>query len=123
MRAFRISLVLFSLMVVLIVVSTLYGRRVCGELERRVEALSDEPSAQVAAQAEALRDYWQKQTSYLRPILNRTVVRTMSDLIGDLAVYATEEDNAADYRATRRKVLGAIDERRRLDKATFGLWA
>ena len=92
MRAFRISLVLFSLMVVLIVVSTLYGRRVCGELERRVEALSDEPSAQVAAQAEALRDYWQKQTSYLRPILNRTVVRTMSDLVSDLGAHGSWSD-------------------------------
>ena len=123
MRAFRISLVLFSLMVALITVSTWYGRRVCNELERMTEALADEPSEQDLEQAEALRAYWRKQTPYLRPIINRTVVRTMSDLVSDLSIYAAEDDNAADYRATRQKVLGAIDEMRRAEKATFGIWS
>lgn len=123
MRAFRISLVLFALMIVLIGVSTVYGRRVCDKMQDMLDSISDEPGEQVAEQAEKLRDYWQKQTPYLRPIVNRTVVRTMSDLISDLAVYAGEAENAADFFATRQKVAGAIDEMRRSEKATFGLWS
>lgn len=123
MRAFRISLGLFVLMAVLIGVGTAYGRRVCGELEQRLGTLSDEPGEQSEAAAKALSSYWDEQTPYLRPIVNRTVVRTMSDLISDLAVYAAEADNAADFRATREKLYGAIDEMRRSEKATFGLWS
>ncbi len=123
MRALRISLVLFALMLVMIGVSTYYGRRVCDGLESRVDALPDEPGEQVATQAEELQDHWKKQTPWLRPILNRAVVRAMGDLISDLCIYAAEADNAADYRATREKVLGAIDEMRRSEKATFGLWS
>ena len=123
MKGFRISLVLFSLMVALIAVSTWYGRRVCGELESRVDALADEASEQTAVQADELREYWREQTPWLRPVVNRTVVRTMSDLISDLSIYAAEQDNAADYRAVREKVLGTIDEMRRAEKATFGIWS
>ena len=123
MRAFRISVVLFVLMVALIAVSTIYGRRVCGKLQTSLDALPPEPSEQAAMQAEELRTYWQRQTPYLRPIVNRTVVRTMSDLIIDLTVYAADTESATDYDATRDKVGGAIDEMRRSEKATFGLWS
>ena len=123
MRAFRISLVLFALMIVLIGVSTAYGRRVCDRLQDMLASISAEQGEQAVEQAKELRNYWQKQTPYLRPIVNRTVVRTMSDLISDLAVYAGEVENAADFFATRQKVAGAIDEMRRSEKATFGLWS
>ena len=124
MRAFRISLVLFSVMVALIAVSTWYGRRVCSELEQMTQALPDEPSEQNVAAAEQLRDFWTKRTPYLRPIVNRTVVRTISDLISDLSVYADPTlDAAPEYRSTKQKLLGAIDEMRRAEKAAFGLWA
>ena len=124
MRAFRVSLVIFALMVVLIAVSTVYGRHVCREMESLVEALPDTPSVAAVGQTDTLSRYWQAQTAYLRPLVNRTVVRTMSDLVGDLSVYADPATDAVpEYRAARRKLLGAIDEMRRAEKATFGLWA
>lgn len=123
MRAFRISLVLFAVLVALIIVGTWYGRHVCDELQSMTDALPDAPEDEGGGQVMALMAYWQRQTPYLRPIVNRTVVRTMSDLISDLAIYAAEEDSTADYRATRERLLGAIDEMRRSEKATFGLWS
>ena len=124
MRAFFASLVIFALTLALIAVSTVYGRHVCREMAVLVEALPDEPSSEAVAQAEQLSRYWQSQTPYLRPLVNRTVVRTMSDLVGDLLVYADPATEALpEYRAACRKLLGAIDEMRRSEKATFGLWA
>ena len=92
-------------------------------MERMIEAMTDEPSEQNAALAEHLRNDWIQRTPYLRPIVNRTVVRTMSDLVSDLCIYAADEGSTADYRATREKVVGAIDEMRRAERATFGLWS
>ncbi len=124
MRAFRVSLVIFTLMLALIAVSTAYGRRVCCELEERVAQASDAPAALAVTQTEALLAYWHRQTPYLRPLINRTVVRTVSDLVGDLAVYADPTlDAAPEYRATRERLLGAIDEMRRAERASFGLWS
>lgn len=123
MRAFRIALVIFTLLIGLITVSTVYGLRVCRKMEAMVEKLSDEPSESNAVLADELRAYWQKQTPYLRPLVNRTVIRTMSDLLIELTLYADDGESAADYRATCDKVLGAIDEMRRAEKATFGLWS
>ena len=124
MRAFRISVVLFLLLLVLIGVSTAYGRRVCNELDASVKALSASPDEQTAASVAALKDYWQNQIPYLRPLVNRTVVRTMTDLLSDFTVYADPAmDSESDYRATREKVRVAIDEMRRSEKATFGLWS
>lgn len=124
MRALWISLVIFGLMIVLIAVGTWYGRRVCDDMQAAVDALSDEPSDDTASEADALRDEWQRRTPYLRPIVNRTVVRTMSDLVSDLAIYADPAvDALPEYRSTKQKLLGAIDEMRRAEKATFGLWS
>ena len=124
MKALWISLVIFGLMIVLIVVGTWYGRRVCDDMQAAVDALSDEPGEDNADKATALRDEWQRRTPYLRPIVNRTVVRTMSDLVSDLAIYADPAvDALPEYRSTKQKLLGAIDEMRRAEKATFGLWS
>lgn len=124
MRAFRIALAVFLLTVALIAGGTVYGRWVCREMEALVEALPDTPSVAAVGQTDTLSRYWQAQTVYLRPLVNRTVVRTVSDLVGDLSVYADPATDAVpEYRAARRKLLGAIDEMRRAEKATFGLWA
>ncbi|MBO5898454.1 MAG: hypothetical protein J6R04_05535 [Clostridia bacterium] len=124
MRAFRASLVIFALMLALIVVGTVYGRWVCREMAALVEALPDTPSVETVGQAEALSRYWQAQTPYLRPLVNRTVVRTVSDLVSELSVCADPAlDAATEYRTARRKLLSAIDEMRRTEKATFGLWS
>ena len=124
MRALRVSIVLFLLMVALIVASTLYGRHVCAELERVLSDMTDEPSEQNARLAQSILDYWTAQTPYLRPIVNRTVVRTVSDLVGDLAISASPDAEAlSEYRAAKHKLLGAIDEMRRAERATFGLWS
>ena len=123
MRAFRISLVLFAALLTLIAISTAYGLRVCRVMQDTLMALPDDPSEQAVAACGGLRDYWQAQTRFLRPLVNRTVIRTMSDLLIELTLYAEDGESAADYRATREKVMGAIDEMRRSEKATFGLWS
>lgn len=124
MRGFWIALVLFAVTVALIVIGTVYGRWVCREMETLVEALPGEPSTDAVTRVRALQAYWQSQVPYLRPMVNRTVIRTMSDLVGDLSVYAAPGlDAAQEYHAARCKLLGAIDEMRRSEKATFGLWA
>lgn len=124
MRALCISLVLFALLIGLIAVGTWYGRHVCDDMQAAVDALSDEPSEDNAGKAAALRDGWNERVPYLRPIVNRTVVRTVSDLVSDLAIHADPTlDALPEYRSTKQKLLGAIDEMRRAEKATFGLWS
>ena len=124
MRAFRISLVLFALTIALIVIGTWYGRDVCDKLEQMTLSMPDEPSDEAITGAVALQKYWQGQLVWLRPMVNRTVVRTMSDLVGDLAIYAAPTlDAAPEYRSTKQKLLGAIDEMRRAERATFGMWS
>ncbi len=124
MRALWISLVIFGLMIVLIAVGTWYGRYVCEDMQQAIDALPDTPDDRAAAQAAELRDEWRERTPWLRPILNRTVVRTMSDLVSDFAIYADPAiDALPEYRSTKQKLLGAIDEMRRAEKATFGLWS
>ena len=124
MRALRISLVLFAVLIALIAVGTWYGRYVCEDMQQAIDALPDTPDDRAVVQAAALRDEWQERTPWLRPILNRTVVRTMSDLVSDLAIYADPAvDALPEYRSTKQKLLGAIDEMRRAEKATFGLWS
>lgn len=124
MRALRISLVLFAVLIALIAVGTWYGCCVCEDMQEAIDALPDTPDDRAAEQAAALRDEWRERTPWLRPILNRTVVRTMSDLVSDLAIYADPAvDALPEYRSTKQKLLGAIDEMRRAEKATFGLWS
>ena len=124
MRALWISFVIFGLMIALIVVGTWYGRRVCDDMQAAVNALSDEPSDATASAADALRDEWQRRTPYLRPIVNRTLLRTLDDLANDIAIYANPAlDALPEYCSAKRKLLGAIDEMRRAEKATFGLWS
>ena len=124
MRALWISLVIFGLMIVLIVVGTWYGRRVCDDMQAAVNALSDEPSDATASAADALRDEWQRRAPYLRPIVNRTLLRTLDDLVNDVAIYADPAlDALPEYCSAKQKLLGAIDEMRRAEKATFGLWS
>ena len=114
MRALRISLVLFAVLIALIAVGTWYGRCVCEDMQEAIDALPDKPDDRAAAQAAELRDEWRERTPWLRPILNRTVVRTISDLV---------DDALPEYCSTKQKLLGAIDEMRRAEKATFGLWS
>ena len=123
MRAFRISVALFAALLVLIAASTVYTLRVCRAMQDALAALPDEPSEQAAQRCQALRDDWQGRTRLLRPLVNRTGIRTTSDLLIDLALYAEDGESAAEYRATMQKVMGAIDEMRRAEKATFGLWS
>ncbi len=122
MRAFRISLVLFALMIALIVVGTWVGRCVCDKLQCMTEALPETPGEYSAAQAVVLRDYWQRQLPRLRPIVSRIFLRTVSDLVNDLTAYASPDaDSVGDYRAARAELLEAIDEMRRAERAAFGL--
>lgn len=124
MRALWISLVIFGLMIVLIAVGTWYGRYVCEDMQQAIDALPDAPDDRATVQAAALRDEWQERLPWLRPILNRTVVRTISDLVDDVAIFADPAlDALPEYRSTKQKLLGAIDEMRRAEKATFGLWS
>lgn len=124
MRAVWISVVLLLLMSLLIVASTVYGRHVCATLEDMIALMTDEPSEQNARMAERILVYWQAQAPRLRPLVNRTVVRTMSDLVGDLVISASPDADAlCEYRAAKHKLLGAIDEMRRAERATFGLWS
>lgn len=124
MRALRISLVLFAVLIALIAVGTWYGRCVCEDMQEAIDALPDKPDDRAAAQAAELRDEWRERTPWLRPILNRTVVRTISDLVDDVAIFADPAlDALPEYCSTKQKLLGAIDEMRRAEKATFGLWS
>lgn len=121
MRAFRISLGLLLLMGVLITLGTCYHRRVCRELTEQVSALSDTKEA--AAQAMDLIEKFERHKRLLLPIIQRSLLRGVEDLLRDLATYAEYlPDRAGDFYVTRRRLLSAIGELERAGRAGFGLW-
>ncbi len=123
MRAFRISLALFILMSLLVVSCTAFGRKTCENMHEMVAALPDTPQAQSQSKILEIQRYWGRCTHGLRATVNRTVVRSIGDLVEDLVVYSDVTlDSEPEYRSTRARLLGAIDEMHRSTKATFGLW-
>ena len=124
MRAFRISLVLLVLLGALIVVSTVYQRRVCNELTALVQSLPERPGEGSEEAVGVLTERWDKVRPRLLPIVHRSLVYGVEEALCDLESCTKGPPEGADqYGATRRRLLGAIENMRRSSRGSFGLWS
>lgn len=117
MRAFRISMALFLLMLALIAGSMAMNRHVSGTMRAMAEGLPDEP---VEAEVEELEAFWLQWRALMRPTMNQVVWRDVNDLVGSLAAYAAlGEEGRPEYVGARCQLLLAIEEMSRPERAAL----
>ena len=120
MRAVRISLVLFLLMAVVIVGSMVMNRYVSGTMRRTVEALPAVPDEAALHSVGELTVFWGRWRRWMHPTMNQTVWRSVNDLMGDMGVYAPLlEEATPEYAGTRERLLSAIEEMSRPERAAL----
>ena len=120
MRAVRISLVLFLLMIVLVVGSMVMNRYVSETMRQAVEELPAIPDEQAVLSVRTLTDFWGRWRGWMRPTMNQTVFRTVNDLVGDLGVYTPLLDGGIpEYAGARARLLSAIEEMSRPERAAL----
>lgn len=120
MRALRISLVLFALLMALMIVGMVVIQRICNRMERLLQTLPDLPTQEGWEQAATLRDYWNKRRGVVHPAVNHTELNAVTDLMDSLLIYANPtSDEAVEYSRTRLLLCNAIDELRRLERISF----
>ena len=120
MRAVRISLVLFLLMIALVVGSMVMNRYVSETMRQAVEALPAIPDEQAVLSVRTLTDFWGRWRGWMRPTMNQTVFRTVNDLVGDLGVYTPLLDGGIpEYAGARARLLSAIEEMSRPERAAL----
>jgi len=120
MRAVRISLVLFLLMIALVVGSMVMNRYVSETMRQAVEELPAIPDEQAVLSVHTLTDFWGRWRGWMRPTMNQTVFRTVNDLVGDLGVYTPLLDGGIpEYAGARARLLSAIEEMSRPERAAL----
>ena len=120
MRAVRISLMLFLLMIALVVGSMVMNRYVSETMRQAVEELPAIPDEQAVLSVRALTDFWGRWRGWMRPTMNQTVFRTVNDLVGDLGVYTPLLDGGIpEYAGARARLLSAIEEMSRPERAAL----
>ena len=120
MRAVRISLVLFLLMIALVVGSMVMNRYVSETMRQAVEELPAIPDEQAILSVRTLTDFWRRWRGWIRPTMNQTVFRTVNDLVGDLGVYTPLLDGGIpEYAGARARLLSAIEEMSRPERAAL----
>lgn len=120
MRAVRISLVLFLLMIALVVGSMVMNRYVSETMRQAVEELPAIPDEQAILSVRTLTDFWGRWRGWIRPTMNQTVFRTVNDLVGDLGVYTPLLDGGIpEYAGARARLLSAIAEMSRPERAAL----
>lgn len=120
MRAVRISLVLFLLMIALVVGSMVMNRYVSETMRQAVEELPAIPDEQAVLSVRTLTDFWGRWRGWIRPTMNQTVFRTVNDLVGDLGVYTPLLDGGIpEYAGARARLLSAIEEMSRPERAAL----
>ena len=120
MRAVRISLVLFLLMIALVVGSMVMNRYVSETMRQAVEELPAIPDEQAVLSVRTLTDFWRRWRGWMRPTMNQTVFRTVNDLVGDLGVYTPLLDGGIpEYAGARVRLLSAIEEMSRPERAAL----
>ncbi|MBE6661558.1 MAG: hypothetical protein E7605_09185 [Ruminococcaceae bacterium] len=120
MRAVRISLVLFLLMIALVVGSMVMNRYVSETMRQAVEELPAIPDEQAVLSVRTLTDFWGRWRGWMRPTMNQTVFRTVNDLVGDLGVYTPLLDGGIpEYAGARARLLSAIEEMSRPERAAL----
>ena len=120
MRAVRISLVLFLLMIALVVGSMVMNRYVSETMRQAVEELPAIPDEQAILSVRTLTDFWGRWRGWIRPTMNQTVFRTVNDLVGDLGVYTPLLDGGIpEYAGARARLLSAIEEMSRPERAAL----
>ena len=121
MRAVRISLVLFSLMIALVVGSMVMNHYVSGTMRQTVEELPAIPDEQAILSVRELTAFWGRWRGWMRPTMNQTVFRTVNDLVGELGVYTPLLDGGVpEYAGARERLLLAIEEMSRPERAALG---
>ena len=120
MRAVRISLVLFSLMIAVIVGSMIMNRYVSGTMRTMVEGLPPTPDEQSLSSIEELTAFWGKWQRWMRPTMNQPLWRSVNDLVGDIRAYgALLEQGTPEYVGARERLLSAIEEMSRPERAAL----
>ena len=120
MRAVRISLVLFSLMIALVVGSMVMNRYVSQTMQKAVDALPAIPDEQAILSVHELTAFWGRWRGWMRPTMNQTVFRTVNDLVGELGVYTPLLDGGIpEYAGARERLLLAIEEMSRPERAAL----
>lgn len=120
MRAVRISLMLFLLMIALVVGSMVMNRYVSETMRQAVEELPAIPDEQAVLSVRTLTDFWGRWRGWMRPTMNQTVFRTVNDLVGDLGVYTPLLDGGIpEYAGARARLLSAIEEMSRPERAAL----
>lgn len=121
MRAVRISLVLFSLMIALVAGSMVMNHYVSGTMRQTVEELPAIPDEQAILSVRELTAFWGRWRGWMRPTMNQTVFRTVNDLVGELGVYTPLLDGGIpEYAGARERLLLAIEEMSRPERAALG---
>ena len=121
MRAVRISLVLFSLMIALVVGSMVMNHYVSQTMQKTVDALPAAPDEQAILSVRELTAFWGRWRDRMRPTMNQTVFRTVNDLVGELGVYTPLLDGGIpEYAGARERLLLAIEEMSRPERAALG---
>ena len=124
MRAFRASLLLIALVMGLTAFSTVYSRRVCHELIGAVEALPTEPGEQVPSLALDVCQRFEKSKRLLLPTVYRGLLLEVEAQLTDVVAFAdASPQNAGQYRAARGRLLSALEELARAQRASYGIWS
>jgi hypothetical protein len=113
--------VLFLLMIALVVGSMVMNRYVSETMRQAVEELPAIPDAQAVLSVRTLTDFWGRWRGWMRPTMNQTVFRTVNDLVGDLGAYTPLLDGGIpEYAGARERLLSAIEEMSRPERAALG---
>lgn len=119
MRAFRISLVIFLLLIVMMLGSMVVINRICDRMVSMIESLPPEPSSQSSQTARQLYAYWQQWRGWVHPAVNHLELNAVTDHLEALCEYADSSGEGVEYRKERRLLLTAIEEVRRLERISF----
>ena len=120
MRALKISLVLFVLLLALMIGGMIVIQKICNRMEVMLGTLPDLPTEEGWEQAAELREYWHRRRGIVHPAVNHTELNAVTDMTDSLVIYADPDaDEAVEYRRTRVLLYNAIDELRRLERFSF----
>lgn len=118
MRDFYISVAVLGVFVVFIILNCIYINSVADELNKMVYELPATSGMHCKKQADEISKYWTTCKKIVCISVSSQDISRLSDAVDQLCSYATIE-HSADYTATIKILLNAIEQMRRLEKISL----
>lgn len=118
MKAFVISLIIFTLMLTGIVINNIYINNVADELTVMVGNIPRADKDGCYSEASRINEYWEKHQALIGMSVSFVELNRVSDNITALLVYADEKD-VTEFECSKKLLLNSIAEMRRLESLEF----